>query len=185
MALLSSRPVFRPIIQSAVLASGFGAAIHFMAAVGVARALPSVTPFFLCYVVSSIGIRLGVGRMPDRIGHGKVSIPASLSMVFALLVLSGASDWMTLALAGLLFGASHGVTYPSLQAMVVGGIPARYRGRALGLYSGAFSAGSVVAAFAYGVVAEQLGYGMMFQVAAGIVALGTTVFLALGRPVLS
>lgn len=180
-SLLRARRVLVPVALCGLLATGFGAALTFVSAMGVERDLPGVAPFFVGHVTASIGVRVLFGWLPDRIGHGRAAFPAALVLASGLALLAFSRGSATLAAAGLLFGSGHAVTYPSLQALVIGRAGAVSRGRALGVYSGAFAVGTMSSSFVYGVVAEHAGYTPMYLLAAGVVTAGALAFLALDR----
>jgi len=181
LGLLSRRPVLVPVALSGLLATGFGAAITFVTALGVERALPGVALFFVGHVAASLAMRILLGWLPDRVGHRRAVIPAALVLASGLAVLSTASGPETLLLAGLLFGSGHAVTYPSLQALVIGRVDDASRGRVLGVYSGAFAVGMMASSFVYGVIAEHAGYTPMYLVAALTVTVGVLVFAVVDR----
>jgi MFS family permease len=182
MALLRRRDLLTPVLLSGVVASGFGAAITFASSFAVVRGLTAVSPFFIAYVAASIAVRVVAGDLPDRIGHRRATIPACLVLAAGLVVLAGAGDAVALSLAGVLFGLGHGVSYPALSALVVSRVEAADRGKAMGLYSGAFATGITLSAFAYGAVAEAFGYAGMYRVAAAVVVAGTVAFAFADRP---
>ncbi len=175
--LLARRRVLAPVLLSAVLATGFGAAINFMTAFGVARGLTGVSRFFVAYVVCSVAVRVLGGWLPDRLGHKRVTVPAALLFAGGLAVLSVAATPAVLVAAGALFGLGHSVTYPALQALVLSRVREAHRGKTLGLYSGAFAVGMMLSAFVYGPVAQHAGYGVMYAAAAATVVAGTLAFL--------
>jgi predicted MFS family arabinose efflux permease len=61
---------------------------------------------------------------------------------------------------------------PVLYALLLFGIPRVRRGWAVALLAAAFDLGNVLGATGLGLVAERLGYGGVFALAAGMVALG-------------
>lgn len=179
--LIRRRELLAPVLLSGVLATGFGAAIQFLAAFAVVRGLPAVAPFFLAFVASSMVVRLVGGRHWDRLGPKRVSVPFALIYAAGVGGLSVVHGPAGLIACGLLFGLAQGVTYPALSALVIGRVGPQERGKAVGLYSGAFGGGMMVSAFGYGALAEAAGYGVMYAVAGGVMVLGTAIFVLIDR----
>lgn len=180
-ALARRRDVWAPVFMSAVLATGFGGAIQFIAAFAVVRGLGPVAPFFLSFVATSVAVRVFGGRHFDRIGAREVTVWAGFLYAAAVAALGGATGPWWLVACGAAFGVAQGVTYPALSAVVIGRVEPCERGRAVGLYSGAFGGGMLASALGYGALAEVAGYPAMYLVAGGVMAAGTTVFVLIDR----
>ncbi len=179
--LLRRKDLRGPVFLSGVLATGFGAAIQFLAAFGVVRGLTAVAPFFLAFVAASMAVRLLGGRHWDRIGAKRVSVPFALVYAAGVGGIALVSDPVGLVVTGVLFGVAQGVTYPALSALVIGRVGPQERGKAVGLYSGAFGGGMMVSAFGYGALAEAAGYSVMYGVAGAVMVLGTAIFVLIDR----
>lgn len=129
--------------------------------------------FYTAYAGCALLIRMVGGEWIDRLGRRAVIIPSMLvqtvgSLILALLgflaSVRGTSALGFLLLAGLLTGAAHGLLYPALSALVVDRTPEGERGRALAIYSSVVLCGSTLGAGAFGYVAHELGYGVMFGI---------------------
>ncbi len=179
--LLRRRDLLAPVFLSGVLATGFGAAIQFLAALAVVRQLTAVGPFFLSFVAASMAVRLLGGRHWDRIGAKRATVPFAVVYAIGVASLSGVDSAAGLVVAGILFGLGQGVTYPALSALVIGRVGPHERGKAVGLYSGAFGGGMMISAFGYGGLAEAAGYTVMYGVAGAVMVLGIAVFLLVDR----
>jgi len=167
----------RPGARSALLgglmtAVAFGTAIHFMPVFVRARGMSSHAPFFLTYVVAAIAVRFAAGGLSDRVGHRRVGVLSALVFSGSVMGFSGVNGTAALVLWSLLFGVSHGLAYPSLNALFVEGAPDGTRGRAMALFNLSFNVGITVAAFAAGEIAERSGYGAMWAATGAAVLLG-------------
>lgn len=162
-------------------ACGFGAAIHFMSVFVRARGLGVHTPFFVSYVVLAIAVRLVMGGLGDRIGHHRVAVVATFAFGCAVLTLGFTASPLALVLTGAIFGAAHGMSYPSLNALFVEGVPPSARARAMAAFNLAFNVGVTLAAFGAGELAERFGYTTMWFVF-GAVALSGAFIATLDRP---
>jgi predicted MFS family arabinose efflux permease len=131
----------------------------------------SVSPFFIGFTVSAVGVRLFLGSLGDRFGHRRVSRLAMTA--YGLVAL--ATAWLQVGYLwayGLAFGAAHGVLYPTLSTDGVHAAPDSARGRALALYSGAFNVGVAIATFCWGKIASAYGFTEVFILAALVVFIG-------------
>lgn len=158
----------------------FGTALNFMPVFVRARGLPSHAPFFVSYVAAAIFVRLTAGGLGDRVGHRPVGLAGAAGFTLAALGFALVHEpWQLVALA-LAFGVSHGLAYPSMNAIFVEGTPAGARGRAMALFNLSFNLGVTLSAFAAGEVAQRFDYGPMW-VASGVVSLGGALAFALDR----
>jgi MFS family permease len=155
-----------PVLVATGLAGfGFGAVWSFLSHWSDEAGVGAVSPFFVPYVAAAIGTRLFLGHLPDRFGRRATAAPALLGHAAALLWMSQVDSRADLIGIGLLFGLSHGVHYPTLQAMVVERSGARSRAIAASSFS--FGLGAVTAAFGLGALAHAAGYPAIYYVAAG------------------
>lgn len=167
-AASSTPPAFGawPVLIATALAGfGFGAVWSFLSDYATRVHLTAVTPFFAAYVLAAVSTRLGLGHLPDVLGHRRVAVPALLGHGVALAAMSQLGAAWHLVAIGAAFGLSHGFYYPTLQAMVLER-SAVARPRAIAAHSMAFSAGIVVSSLGLGPVATALGYPSIYVVAA-------------------
>ncbi|HTM19234.1 MAG TPA: MFS transporter [Kofleriaceae bacterium] len=163
-----------PVLVATGLAGfGFGAVWSFLSDWSDQAGVGGVSPFFVSYVAAAISTRLFLGHLPDRFGRRATSAPALIGSAAALLWLAQLHARWHLVGIGLLFGLSHGVHYPSLQAMVVERSGARSRAIAASSFS--FGVGTVTAAFGLGALAHAAGYPAIYLVAAGAAVAASTV----------
>ncbi|HUH03737.1 MAG TPA: MFS transporter [Kofleriaceae bacterium] len=152
------------LIATALAGFGFGAVWSFLSDYATRVHLSAVTPFFAAYVLAAVGTRLGLGHLPDLLGHRRVAVPALVGHGLALLAMSQLGASWHMVVIGAVFGLSHGFYYPTLQAMVLE--RSVVRPRAIAAHSMAFSAGIVVSSLGLGAVAKWLGYPLIYVVAA-------------------
>ncbi len=160
-----------PALLGLLQGGGFGVLVTFVPAYAQGGGL-AFTPFFLAYTGTVVLTRLVGGRLIDRPDRNRLLVPLFLVGVVAVLILTPAPRVWQLVLAGLFFGFSHGLLYPALSAFVLDLARPEHRGRAIGLFSLAFSIGANFLVIVYGVVADHWGYGWMFAAAAATLALG-------------
>jgi len=160
LAIASAAPL--PLLATLLAAGGFGAVYAFLSDYATLRHLPSVTPFFNAYVGSAIAARLLFGSLSDRAGRHSVLIPALVCQGLGLAGLALAHTWWHLIPIGMTFGFSHGLYYPTLQALIVERSPEALRTRAVASSNFSFSLGMTASAFVSGLVAEHLSYPAVF-----------------------
>ena len=187
LAIASAAPL--PLLATLLAAGGFGAVYAFLSDYATLRHLPSVTPFFNAYVGSAIAARLLLGGLSDRAGRHTVLIPALVCQGLGLAGLALAHTSWHLIPIGMTFGFSHGLYYPTLQALIVERSPEALRPRAVASSNFSFSLGMTASAFANGLVAEHLSYPAVFVavgaasiLAGGVVALDHLLSRAPARP---
>jgi len=121
--------------------------------------------------------RLTVGRTMDRVGHRRVLLPCLLISATGMSLLVIAQGTLTLALAGMVFGAGFGLLYPSYTAYIMAHVPSARRGAAFGAMLAAFDVGVGSGSTALGGLIHQFGYRNAFGMAAGLAFLAVPYFL--------
>ncbi len=162
-------------------ASAFGCAIHFISVFVRARGLGAHTPFFVSYVALAILVRFTMGGLGDRIGHHRVAVAATSLFGLAVFGLGAATSPAALVVFGAVFGAAHGMSYPSLNALFVAGVPPSARARAMAAFNLAFNLGVTLSAFVAGELAQRFGYTVMWFVFGAVTLVGAAA-AALDRP---
>jgi MFS family permease len=138
----------------------------------------TVSGFFNGYTAVALLLRVFFGWLPDRVGPMRVLLPALASLAAAFVLLALADGALEVALAGLLFGAGHGFTFPILFGIVVTRAGEADRGSAMGILTGLFDLGVVLGGPFFGSLITAFGFSTAFAAAAAIVAAGTLVFVA-------
>lgn len=165
-SLLFDAPLRRPLLVAFLVAAGFGAIVSFLADHTALLGIRGVAPFFNAYVVLAILARLVCGSWADRFGRLRVVIPSLAGQALSLAGLAALGASWHLVPAGALFGFTHGLYYPALQALFVERAPPPRRARALASFNFAFSGGIAVSALLNGVVAQRFGYRAVYLVCA-------------------
>jgi MFS family permease len=151
----------------------FGCAIHFMAVFVRERGLTSHAPFFVSYVGAAIFVRLLAGGLGDRVGHRRVSGVACIGFAitaFGFAWLSSKAGLYALAVG---FGLSHGLAYPSANALFLQDAPISMRGRGMALFNLAFNVGVTLSGFAAGEIAQRFDWSVMWFTASAAAVCGS------------
>jgi MFS family permease len=159
------------LVAAALMGAAFAAMFTFHQPYVLRLGGKSVSPFFVGFTVTAVGVRLLFGHLGDRFGHLRVSMAAMVAYG-AVAVATGWLQVRYLWAYGLAFGAAHGVLYPTLSTEGVHAAPDGARGRALALYGGAFNVGVAIATLAWGEIAGKFGFVMLFVVAGAVAWLG-------------
>lgn len=170
-----------PLATALLTGASFVAVLIFVPVLMETRGLRPVSTFFIGYTAAATAMRLFCGGLSDRWGR-RPTISLFLT-VFCLstLVLTFAPKmerglWPLIIFVSLAFGASHGMLYPTLSALVVDMMQENQKGRAVAYYSGAFNVGATLAAFALGPVLKAYGYTIMFVCSTAAALLALLVF---------
>lgn len=168
-------------LASALLGGAYGTLATFVPVARIAAAPGRVGLFFFSYFTGLIAIRLAEGLGAERLVSPRLLFPAFGTLVAGLGALSVLTSPVILAIVGLVCGASHGIMFPLLYALMVVASPREERGRMLSLLAAAFDLGMVISSFGFGALGEFLGYRGIFGSAAVAVALGAGAVAWLGR----
>ena len=135
--------------------------------------------FAVTYSGAALGVRATASGLADTIGRRAVIIPALALQAGATVLLAslgllarslGFPAGPSLALAGLLAGAAHGLLYPALTALVVDVTPPERRGRVVGVFMAFILLGQAGGAAGFGYLAHAVGYGPMFGILSTLLA---------------
>jgi MFS family permease len=144
--------------------------------------LGRVAYIFAAYTATAILTRFFGAGLSDSFGRRRVILPTLVGLSASILLLANVHNVPMLICAGMLFGCSQGINYPTLHALVVDLSTEAHLGRTQALFNGAFNLGVTGSAFVFGLVAERFGYRPMFVLAALSPFAAAAVFYALGHP---
>ncbi|HKE17757.1 MAG TPA: MFS transporter [Kofleriaceae bacterium] len=168
-------------LSGAAFATALAAHFTFLKTFVLASGTGSVGLFFSAYSGAAIALRVGCGKLPERVGPKRALYPAMVSMFVGQCVLAVASGSASVAVAGVLCGLGHGFAFPILLALVVTRARPTERGAALAIYTALFDAGILAGGPLLGAVIAAAGYRAMFFTAAGLVATAAAVLAVLDR----
>jgi MFS family permease len=167
-----------------LFATALAAHFTFLKTFVLATATGSVGSFFAAYSCAAVVLRIGFGKIPERIGPRRALFPAMASMAAGLCLLAVAPSSAAVTAAGVLCGLGHGFAFPILLATVVTRARPSERGAALSIYTALFDAGILAGGPMLGAIIGAAGYTAMFMTAAGLVATAALVLAVFdaGRP---
>ena len=138
--------------------------------------LGSVGLFFAFYSGVAIAERVFLGWLPDRIGQKRVLYPALGALVLGFVVLSGATSWAGVAVAGALCGAGHGFAFPILTSMLVDRAPEGDRGSAMSFFTSLFDVGTLIGGPILGALIDGPGWRTMYLFCAVFLAAAIAIY---------
>jgi len=163
----------------ALVGSALGSVFSFYQLYALELGLEQVSSFFVAYSAAAIILRTGFGHLIDQWGHRRVStvvLALYAPVVFAVAHL----EVFGLPLLGACLGATHGIFYPSFNAVVVSGVGPGERGKVMSLFQAAFQVGMAGGGLCFGLLAERAGYPIVFQAAAAGLVVALVVLVASG-----
>lgn len=144
--------------------TGVGALVNFVA-VYLGSMKISIAYFFVANSVAGAIVRLFLGHFADVYGRRRVIVPSFVAASIALFWLGLFHFPVELLLCGLIWGTGIGFAVPAVAASIIDRVKPQDRGKGLALFTASFDLGVMTGSFAYGAVAELMGYAHMYIVA--------------------
>lgn len=166
-----------PALLNVVLSITYSGLLSFIALFGEFVNLEQVGLFFLFNAITIVIIRPISGRLFDRRGHAAVLIPAGISVVASMIILSFTTSMPMLIASALLYGLGFGAIQPTLQAwMLRTSTPEQY-GTANSLFYNATDLGVAVGAIILGAISSATNYAVMYRYSAGFMVLFVVLYV--------
>ncbi len=151
------------------------AATTFLATLAKARSISQFSLYFTAWGISGVAIRFIGGKWGDRIGPERVLIPGLFLYASGLLTIHFSTSLIGFIIAGILVGTAHGVSFPAITSFGYSRAPDQFKGSAMALITGMMDAGGAVMALLVGPLAEVVGLGIVFPIAASASLIALTV----------
>lgn len=168
------------IVSAAVMFAGtiiYGALTTFLPLYASERGFSEVGMFFTMYALGSLGSRLIIGKVSDRIGRYKIIVPALALLGLASFLLIALYQFYILIISGICAGLGFGALVPTLLALVADKTKPQERGVALGFITSFLDLGISAGAVALGFVGEYWGYPAMFGIGGCFAVCGMLVII--------
>jgi predicted MFS family arabinose efflux permease len=133
-----------------------------------------VRSFFIGFAIVALTVRLGGGRLIDRVGVLRSSVVALVLYAIVPPMLGFLGPQHLFAI-GAMMGLGHGIAYPALTALAIARADARSRGMVVSIIHGAFNGGHAFFAFALGWAAARWSYETSFWIAGALTLAGAFV----------
>jgi MFS family permease len=109
-------------------------------------------------------------------GRKRVASPSLFVFSLSIAAMIFINSVYKLVLISFLFSLSYGMLYPTLSALMMDKANPDERGKAMGAFNACFGIGTNFLAFAFGVIARDLGFTSMYLISAAFVFLGFLLF---------
>ena len=132
--------------------------------------------YFGCYAGWGLTVRVGLRRLPDRIGRRKVLIVGMLTMaagMFCFASVSAAHPWR-LAIPALLCGTGHALIFHTMASLALESFPQEVRGSGSSLSLIMLDIGMIAGAPILGRIADGYGFDWMYA-SIGLVCLSVAI----------
>ena len=157
---------------------GFGCITTFIALHANAQGVSGVSAYFIVYAIVSLASRPPIGMLIDRFGYRLPAILSTLCTACTLVLIGVSSNMVMFAGAGALAGLGIGTAMSTFQAMAVASVEPWRRGVATATYMTAFDLGIAIGSLLGGILADLVGYTVMYFVVAAFPIVATVVAAA-------
>ena len=168
---------------------GTGAMFAFLPTFAENLGVRTLAIFYTGYSCAAIAVRVVGGRLIDTLGRRAVIVPSmfiqagAAALLAALGIVSERVAWLPavpfLAVAGVLSGGAHGFLYPALAALVTDQAPEARRAAVISVFSAMQLVGQTAGAMAFGYVAHNFGYPIMWSVLGALLSIGSVLSVGL------
>jgi MFS family permease len=141
-----------------LIAIGFTTINSFLLVYSEERGISNGSFFFTVYAVTMLATRPIVGKLTDKFGFVKVSIPAVFMTAASLFLIGQAHSTITLLVAAVVNAFGYGAVQPALQSLCMKSVVPERRGSASGTNYIAQDAATIVGPRICGWVANAAGY---------------------------
>jgi predicted MFS family arabinose efflux permease len=172
-----NRKLLFPALLNVILAVTYSGLLSFIALFGEEMHLEQVGLFFLFNALTIIIIRPISGRLFDRKGPATVLIPAAISVVASMTVLSYATTMPMLILSALLYGLGFGAIQPTIQAWMLRMSTKEQHGMTNSMFYNSTDLGVASGALILGVISSVTNYALMYRYSGGFMILFLMVYV--------
>jgi MFS family permease len=156
---------------------GYGGIISFVAVRSDELGIAPRSIFFSAFALTVLVTRVFSGRLADRVGHRRFLLPCLALVTVGLTLTAAARTRPQLLAAAAVFGVGFGSQYPAFVGHVMKFVDPARRGAAFGGILAAFDTGVGTGSIGVGALAERLGFGAAFGIAAGLSAFSIPYFV--------
>jgi MFS family permease len=161
---LIERKALFPALLAMFMTIVHGGILSSLTLFGLEVGIVNVGWFFLVNAVFIVLARPVAGKIFDQKGHEYILIPGGISLGLGLLLLSYATNVMTLTGAAIFYGLGFGSIQPTLQAWTINRVSPHRRGAAIGTYFSAFDLGLGTGAVLLGLIAKWTSYAVIYRI---------------------
>lgn len=171
-----------PGIALSLASLGYAALAAFVALHMQKRGVADGVAGFNAFGFTYIGVRLFIGKVPDRFGPRPVALWSAIVEAIGLVIVAVAPNLPVVIIGGLVMGAGLSLLFPSLALIVINSSDASQQGAALGAFTSFWDLGIAVGAPLSGLIASISSYTAIYYVMAGCAVVSAALSLARWAP---
>ncbi|MEM9771359.1 MAG: MFS transporter [Cyanobacteria bacterium P01_D01_bin.73] len=138
--------------------------------------------FYTAAAIASFSARFWVGKRSDRYGRGIFISMSLVCYLVAMLMLTTVNTVQLFLMAGFIEGLAAGLLFPGIIALMSDRIAAHERGQMFAITLMGFDCGIALAGPVLGGIADEMGYRVLFAIAAGLVVIAMVIFASGSNP---
>lgn len=135
--------------------------------------------FFLVYFITSLVVRPMAGKIFDSKGHNAIILPSLMFFIIALLLIAFAYNGFVLIISAVFFGIGYGNFISAAQSYAIKVAPKDKMGLASATYYMLIDFGAGVGPYFLGFAIGAFGYGVAFEICAGVIVLALMTYYKL------
>lgn len=171
-----------PGIALSLASLGYAALAAFVALHMLTRGVTDGVAGFNAFGFTYVGVRLFIGKVPDRFGPRPVALWSAIVEAIGLVIVAVAPNLPVVIIGGLVMGAGLSLLFPSLALIVINSSDASQQGAALGAFTSFWDLGIAVGAPISGLIASIFSYTAIYYVMAGCAIVSAALSLARWAP---
>ncbi len=171
------RSAILPAVVIFFITMTYGAIVSFIALYAGQKQVENIGLFFTVYAAALLISRPYFGRLTDRKGTPFAVLPGILCVIVSMSLIYFANSLMAFLIAGFIYGIGFGAVQPALQAMSVRKVDNTRRGAANATFFLGFDLGIGAGAILWGIIAEHLGYQLIYLLAIIPAVVGALIYI--------
>lgn len=155
----------------------YGSIVSFIALYAAQRQVENIGLFFTVYAIALLISRPYFGSLTDKKGTSFAVLPGIIFVILSMSLIYFANSFVAFLIAGFIYGIGFGAIQPALQAMSVRNVNHSRRGAANATFFLGFDLGIGAGAIIWGIIAESLGYQIIYLLSIIPAVIGALVYI--------
>jgi predicted MFS family arabinose efflux permease len=181
MGSLVEKSSWFPAFITIMVTFGYGSIVTFIVIFGEERGIQHIFLFYLFNAIMASLSRPIAGKWFDERGPKGLVLFCIMITFVGMWVLSFAHSDALIIISGILFGVGFGSLIPTLQSWTLSTTPDNRRGVANGMFFSSIDLGIGLSGLVFGVLAQFVEIGIMFQISSLFLLLAFVVAILEGR----
>lgn len=169
--------VFMPGAVLALIFIAFSSVVSFLPLFALDRQLGDIGLFFTINAVGMFCSRLFLGKVADKHGADIINIPALVVMIICFALIPFIHLKLYLFILAFPLGLTQGAICPTINTMMFKRCSVKRRGTASAAYFASIDSGFAIGALLFGVIADKLGYDIVYWGAALFIIAAAVIYL--------